>query len=332
MHFDQLKRREFITLLGGATATWPLAAHAQQPATPVVGFLSNGWQQSDAVRLAAFRQGLSEIGYVEGQNVASEYRWAEDHYDRLPALAAELVRRQPTVIVAVGGPASALAAKTATKTISIVFAMSSDPVKLGLVASLNRPGGNMTGATTLASMVVAKQFEALHETVPKATVAGFLVNPNNPSAETDTREAQEATRTLGLQLNILNASTEREIDTAFTTLTENGAGGVVVVADALFNSRPNQLVALAARHALPTIYSLREFAEAGGLLSYGTSIADVYRQVGVYTGRILKGEKPADLPVVQSTRVELVINVKTAKSLGLTFPITLLGRADEVIE
>jgi putative ABC transport system substrate-binding protein len=324
-------RRRFIATLSGS-ATWPLAARAQQPTMSVVGFLSNGWQQSDAVRLAAFRQGLNETGYVEGQNVASEYRWAEDNYDRLPALAAELVWRQATVIVAVGGPASALAAKAATKTIPIVFAMSSDPVKLGLVASLNRPGDNVTGATTLASMVVAKQFEVLHETVPKATVLGFLGNPNNPNAETDTREAQEATRTLGLQLHILNASTEREIDTAFTTLAQNGAGGVVVVADALFNSRPNQLVALAARHALPTIYSLREFAEAGGLLSYGTSIADVYRQVGVYTGRILKGEKPVDLPVVQSTRVELVINVKTAKALGLTFPITLLGRADEVIE
>jgi putative ABC transport system substrate-binding protein len=326
-----MRRREFITLLGG-TAAWPLAARAQQAAMPVVEVLSNGWQQSDAVRLAAFWRGLNETGYVEGGHLAIEYRWAEDHYNRLPALAAELVRRQATVIVAVGGPASALAAKAATKTIPIVFAMSSDPVQLGLVASLNRPGGNVTGATTLASVVVAIQFEALHETVPKATVVGFLVNPNNPNAGTDTREAQEATRTLGLQLNILNASTEREIATAFTTLAQNGAGGVVVVADALFNSRPNQFVALAARHALPTIYSLREFAEAGGLLSYGTSITDVYRQVGVYTGRILKGEKPVDLPVVQSTRVELVINAKTAKSLGLTFPITLLGRADEVIE
>jgi putative tryptophan/tyrosine transport system substrate-binding protein len=326
-----MKRREFITLLGSAVA-WPLAARAQQSAVPVIGFLSNGWQQSDAVRLAAFRQGLNETGYVEGRHLAGEYRWAEDHYDRLPALAAELVRRPATVIVAVGGPASAFAAKGATKTIPIVFAMSSDPVKLGLVASLNRPGGNVTGATTLASMVVAKQFEVLHETVPKAMVIGFLVNPNNPSAEMDTREAQEATRILGLQLHISNASTESEIDTAFTTLAQNGASGVVVVADALFNSRPDQLVALAARHAVPTIYSLREFVEAGGLLSYGTSIADVYRQVGVYTGRILKGEKPGDLPVIQATKVELVINVKTAKALGLTFPITLLGRADEVIE
>jgi len=325
-------RREFITLLGGAAVAWPLAARAQQPAMLVIGFLSNGWQQSDAVRLAAFRQGLNETGYVEGGHLASEYRWAEDHYDRLPALAAELVRRQATVIVAIGGPASALAAKAATKTIPIVFAMSSDPVNLGLVASLNRPGGNVTGATTLASMVVAKQFEVLHETVPKAMVVGFLVNPNSPNAETDTREAQDATRTLGLRLHTLNASTDREIDTAFTTLAQNGAGGVVVVADALFNSRPNQLVALAARHALPTIYSLREFAEAGGLLSYGTSIADVYRQVGVYTGRILKGEKPADLPVVQAVKVELVLNLRTAKTLGITLPLSLLGRVDEVIE
>jgi putative tryptophan/tyrosine transport system substrate-binding protein len=282
--------------------------------------------------LAAFRQGLNETGYVEGRHLASEYRWAEDHYDRLPALAAELVQRPATVIVAVGGPASALAAKVATKSIPIVFAMSSDPVNLGLVASLNRPGGNVTGATTLASMVVAKQFEVLHETVPKAMVIGFVVNPNNPSAETDTRGAQEATRTLGLQLHISNASTESEIDTAFTTLAQNGASGVVVVADALFNSRPDQLVALAARHAVPTIYSLREFVEAGGLLSYGTSIADVYRQVGVYTGRILKGEKPGDLPVIQATKVELVINVKTARTLGLIIPTPLLGRADEVIE
>ena len=254
------------------------------------------------------------------------------HCPKRLGFAAELVRRPVTVIVAVGGPASAFAAKTATKTIPIVFAISSDPVNLGLVASLNRPGGNVTGATTLASMVVAKQFEVLHETVPKAVVIGFVVNPNNPSAETDTREAQEATRTLGLQLHISNASTESEIDTAFMTLAQNGAGGVVVVADALFNSRPDQLVALAARHALPTIYSLREFAEAGGLMSYGTSIADVYRQVGVYTGRILKGEKPADLPVVQATKVELVINFKTARTLGLIIPTPLLGRADEVIE
>jgi putative tryptophan/tyrosine transport system substrate-binding protein len=329
---NSIARRQFISALGGAAVAWPLTARAQQPAMPVIGFLSTGWQQSDALRLAAFRQGLNETGYVEGDHLASEYRWAEDHYDQLPALAAELVRRQATVIVAAGSPASALAAKAVTKAIPIVFGIASDPVKLGLVASLNRPGGNVTGATSLASMIVAKQFEVLHETIAKAMVIGFLVNPNNPNAETDTREAQEATRTLGLQLRISNASTEREIDTAFTTLAQTGASGVVVIADALFNSRPDQLVALAARYALPTIYSLREFAEAGGLMSYGTSLADVYRQVGVYTGRILKGEKPAELPVVQATKVELVINFKTARTLGLTFPLTLLGRADQVIE
>ena len=314
-----MNRREFITLLGGAAA-WPLSARAQQPVLPVIGFLSSGLQQSDAFRLAAFQHGLNETGYVEGRQVASEHRWAEDHYDRLPGLAAELVRRQIAVIVAVGGPTSALAAKAATTTIPIVFTIGSDPVKLGLVASLNRPGGNVTGVTTLANMIVAKQFELLHETVPKAMVVGLLVNPNNPLAETDTREAQDATRTLGLQLHISNASAEGEIDIALTTLAQKGAGAVVVVSDALFNSRPDQLAALAVRHALPAIHLLREFATAGGLMSYGNSLADAYRQAGVYTGRILKGDKPADLPVVQATKVELVINLRTAKTLGLTFP------------
>jgi putative tryptophan/tyrosine transport system substrate-binding protein len=328
-----MNRREFITLLGGAAASaWPLAARAQQPSMPVIGFLSSGWQQSDASRLAAFREGLNETGNVGGHQVSSEYRWAEDHYDRLPALAAELVRRQTAVIVAVGGPTAALAAKAATTTVPIVFTIASDPVKLGLVASLNRPGGNITGVTTLGSMVVAKQFEVLHETVPKAMVFGFLVNPNNPNAETDTREAQEATRILGLQLQIANASSEHEVDTAFTTLAQKGVGAVVVVSDALFNSRPDHLIALATRHALPAIYSLREFITAGGLMSYGNRLADAYRQAGVHTGRILKGEKPADLPVVQATKVELVINSKTAQALGLTIPIHLLGRADEVFE
>jgi putative tryptophan/tyrosine transport system substrate-binding protein len=326
-----VKRREFITLIGGAAA-WPLAARAQQTAMPVIGFLSSGSRQFDALRLAAFWRGLSELGYVESRNVASEYRWAEDHYDRLPALAAELVRRQVAVIVAFGSPPAALAAKAASTTVPIVFTIASDPVRLGLVASLNRPGGNVTGVTSLASMVVAKQFEMLHETVPNATAIGCLVNPNNPNTETDTREAQEATRTLGLQLHILNASTEREIDTAFTTLTKRGAGAVVVVSDGFFNSRPDQFAALAARHALPAIYAFREFARAGGLMSYGTSLTDANRQVGVYAGRILNGAKPADLPVIQATKVELVINVKTAKTLGITFPLSLLGRADEVIE
>jgi putative tryptophan/tyrosine transport system substrate-binding protein len=326
-----MRRREFVTLLCGVAVAWLRAARAQQP-LPVIGFLSTGSRQFDALRLAAFRRGLSEMGYVESRNVASEYRSAEDHYDRLPALAAELVRRQVAVIVALGSPPAALAAKTASTTVPIVFAIASDPVGLGLVASLNRPGGNVTGVTSLASMIVAKQFEMLHETVPKAMVIGFLVNPSNPNAETDTTEARKATRTLGLELHILNASTEREIDTAFTTLAQKGAGALVVVSDGFFNARSDQFAALAARHALPTIYAFREFAEAGGLMSYGPGFADAYREAGIYTGRILKGDNPADLPVVQATKIELIINLRTAKALGITFPLSLLGRADEAIE
>jgi putative ABC transport system substrate-binding protein len=326
-----MRRRKFISLLGSAVA-WPLAARAQQPVMPVVGFLSSGSQQSDAVRLAAFWRGLNETGHLDGRNVESVYRWADDQYDRLPALAAELLGRQPAVIVAIGGPTSAFAAKAATKTIPIVFTIAGDPVKLGLVASLSRPGGNVTGVTTLSSLVVAKQFEVLHETVPRAKVIGCLVNSVNPNAESDIKEAREATRALGLKLHVLNASAERDIDAAFAAFVQNRADAVVVVSDALFNSRPNELVALAARHALPTIYSLREFAMDGGLMSYGTSLADAYRQAGQYTGRILKGAKPADLPAVQATKVELILNLKTARTLSITFPTTLLGRADEVIE
>jgi len=247
-------------------------------------------------------------------------------------LAVELVARQPAVIAAIGGPTPAFAAKAATKAIPIVFTIAGDPVKLGLVASLSRPGGNITGVTTLSSLVVAKQFEVLHETVPQATVIGCLVNSVNPNAESDMKEAREAARLLGLQLHVLNASAERDIDTAFATFVQNRANAVVVVSDALFNSRPNELVALAARHGLPTIYSLREFATAGGLMSYGTSLGDAYRQAGLYAGRILKGAKPADLPALQATKVELIVNLKTARTLGITFPTTLLGRADEVIE
>jgi putative ABC transport system substrate-binding protein len=327
-----IRRRQFITLLGGAAAAWPLAARAQQPAMPVIGLLSAGSQQSDAARLIAFRQGLNEIGYVEGRNLASEYRWADNQYDRLHVLAVELLGRRATVIVAIGGPAPAVAAKAATRTVPIVFTVGGDPVKLGLVASLNRPGGNVTGVTTLANIVVAKQFEVLHEAVPKAAVVGFLVNPANPNVETDTKEAQQATRTLGLQLRVVHASTEHDIDAAFASFVRQRVDAGVVLPDALFNSRANQIVALAARYALPTIYSLREFPSVGGLMSYGTGLADAYRQAGVYTGRILKGEKPEDLPIVQATKVELVINLKTAKALGITFPLTLLGRADEVIE
>ena len=327
-----MKRRKFIALLGGVAVAWPLAARAQQPGMPVIGFLSSGSQQSDAARLVALRQGLNETGYVEGRNVASEYRWADHQYDRLHALAVELLGHRATVVVAIGGPAPAVAAKAATRTVPIVFTIGGDPVNIGLVNSLNRPGGNVTGVTTLANIVVAKQFEVLHETVPKAAVIGFLVNPTNPNVETDTKEAQEATRTLGLQLRVVNASTEHDIDAAFASFVQQRVDAGVVVPDALFNSQPNHIVALAARYALPTIYSLREFPSAGGLMSYGTGLADAYRQAGIYTGRILKGEKPEDLPIVQATKVELIINLKTAKTLGLTFPITLLGRADEVIE
>ena len=327
-----MKRREFITLLGGMAISWPRAARAQQAAMPVIGFLSAGSQQSDAARLVAFWRGLNETDNVEGRNAASEYRWADHQYDRLQTLAVELLGRRATVIVAIGGPAPAVAAKAATRTVPIVFTIGGDPVKLGLVASLNRPGGNVTGVTTLANIVVAKQFEVLHETVPKAEVIGFLVNPTNPNAETDTKEAQEATRTLGLQLRVVNASTEHDIDAAFASFAHQRVDAGVVLPDAFFNSRANHIVALAARYALPTIYSLREYPYAGGLMSYGTGLADAYRQAGIHTGRILKGEKPEDLPIVQATKVELIINLKTAKALGLTFPNTLLGRADEVIE
>jgi putative ABC transport system substrate-binding protein len=326
-----MKRRAFITLLGGAAA-WPLAARAQQT-MPVIGFLSNGFRQSDeAIRLAPFREGLKETGYVEGHNVASEYRWAEDQYDRLPELAADLLRHHPAVIVAVGGPTSSLAAKRASTTVPVVFGMAGDPVKLGLVTSFNRPGGNVTGAVSLPGSIVAKQFEALHETIPTATVIGCLLNPNNPTTETAAREAQEATDTLGRKLELLYARDETEIERAFAILMQKGVGALVVVTDGYFNSRPEQFASLAAQHMIPAIYSLLEFAKAGGLMSYGVSNRDLYRQIGGYTGRILKGEKPADLPVIQLTKVELAINVKTAKTLGISFPLSLLGRADEVIE
>src|SRR5262245_7661151 len=326
-----MKRREFITLLGAAAA-WPLAARAQQ-AMPVVGFLSIASQRfDDALRLVPFRAGLKEAGYVEGHNVSSEYRGAEDQLDRLPELAADLVRRRPAAIVTLSGPTSALAAKAASTTVPIVFTIAGDPVKLGLVASFNRPGGNVTGVTTLTNLVVAKQFEALHETVPAATVIGCLVNPNNPNTETDTSEAQAAARLLGLKLQLVHARNESEIQAAFANLAEKRVGAVVVVSDAIFNSRPEQLAALAKRHTMPAVYSLREFARAGGLMSYGTSLAEAYRQAGLHTGRILKGEKPEDLPVIQATKVELATNVKTAKALGVAFPLSLLGRADEVIE
>jgi putative tryptophan/tyrosine transport system substrate-binding protein len=322
---------KFITLIGGATVAWPLAARAQQPGMPVIGLLSARSPAADTPLIAVIRQGLNEAGFVEGRNVGIDYRWSEGRYDRLAGLAADLVRRQVAIIVVLGGDPSALAAKAATATIPIVFSSGTDPVKLGLVSSLNRPGGNLTGVSFLSSLLLAKQLELLRELVPAATTIGFLVNPNNPNTEARTREMQETVRAVGRQLHVVTASTEGELEPALATVQQR-AGALVIAADPFFEDRRDQLVALAARYALPTSYPFREDAMAGGLMSYGTSPTDTFRQVGIYAGRILKGEKPAELPVQQSTKVEFVINLKTAKALGLTFPITLLGRADEVIE
>jgi putative tryptophan/tyrosine transport system substrate-binding protein len=327
-----MRRREFITLLGGTAAASPLIARAQQPAMPVIGFLSSASPDTYTDRLRAFRRGLSEAGYVEGRNVAIEYRWADGQYDRLPALAADLVRRQVTVIAATGTVPSVLAAAAATTTIPIVGTMAVDPVKTGLVASLSRPGGNVTGASNLNVELGPKRLELLHELVPTATIIALLVNPANAAAVTQTSDLQAAGGTLGLQVHVLHASTERDFDTVFTSLAQLRAGGLVIAGDGFLISRSEQLAALAMRYAVPTIFQYREFVAAGGLMSYGGSFTDTYRLVGAYTGRILKGEKPSDLPVQQATRIELIINMKTAKALGLTFPITLLGRADEVIE
>jgi putative ABC transport system substrate-binding protein len=331
-----MRRRDFITIFGGGAAApfvlRPLAVRAQQSAMPVIGFLHSASADSVAHHRRAFLQGLEEANYIEGQTVAIEYRWADGQYDRLPELAADLVRRRVTLITATGGNASALAAKAATSTIPIIFFSGVDPIEAGLVASLNRPGGNITGVTSLGVELGPKRLELLHELLPTTTVIAALGNPSNRSAEIQMRDLHAAARTLGLELHVLHASTEREIDAAFATLASLKAGALVIAPDGYLNSRSEQLAALALRHAVPTIYSYREFAAAGGLMTYGGSLTDSHRQVGVYAGRILKGEKPSDLPVQQSAKVELIINLRTAKALGLTIPISLLGRADEVIE
>ena len=328
-----MKRREFIALLGGAVASWPPAVCAQQPAIPVIGFVHSGSAAAYADLVAAFRKGLSDAGYVEGQNIAIEYRWGEGHNERLPALAAELVRRQVAVIVTPGSTPAALAAKAATTTVPIVFTSAADPVKIGLVASLNRPGGNVTGISDIGVELGAKRLGLLHELLPGAARYAALVNPNNPFlTEPFVTEVQTAASAIGRQFEIVTASTNSDIDTAFATLVKIRADAFLVSPDALFVTRRVQLITLAARHAVPAMYFRREFAEAGGLMSYGSNLADQFRQNGIYAGRILKGEKPAEMPVQLPTKFEFVINLQTAKMLGLEIPPTLLARADEVIE
>jgi putative tryptophan/tyrosine transport system substrate-binding protein len=326
-----MRRRKFIKLIGGAAVAWPLSARAQQ-AMPVIGFVNAASPRGYARQLSTFLKGLSETGYVDGRNVAIEYRWAEDRNDRLPAMVADLVRRQVAVIAATTTPA-ALAAKAATTTIPIVFETGGDPVRLGLVPSLNRPGGNVTGVTTATVEITPKRLQLLHELLPAAGVVALLVNPDNPAlADPQSSAVLSAAHALGLELHVLNASDKRDFEAVFAKVIELRAGGLVIGADQLFTSQPEQLAALALRYAVPTIYQYREFALAGGLLSYGADVTDTFGLAGVYTGRILKGDKPADLPVQQSTKVELVINLKTAKALGVSIPLPLVGRADEVIE
>jgi putative tryptophan/tyrosine transport system substrate-binding protein len=325
-----MRRRQFIEVIVGAAA-WPIAARAQQPSLPVIGFLNGGSPDGYAPMLSAFRQGLKEIGYVEGQNVTIEYRWANGQYDRLAALADDLVRRRVSVIAATSTPAN-LVAKAATSTIPIVFTTGSDPVQLGLVASLGRPGGNVTGVTQMTGEVAPKRLELAHELVPKATIFGLLINPKNPFAETVKRDSQAAAQKLGLQLNVLHASTEAELNDAFTAFRQMQAGALVLGTDAFFNNHIEQIAVMAIRNSVLAIYEYHQFVAAGGLASYGGSIIDSYRLAGVYVGRILKGEKPADLPVQQATKVELIINLKTAKALGITVPQSVQSRADEVIE
>jgi putative tryptophan/tyrosine transport system substrate-binding protein len=327
-----VKRREFITLLGGAAAAWPFATRAQQP-MPVVGYLGASSPDLYADRLRVFRQGLNERGYVEGRNVAIEFRWAESQFDRLPALVADLIRRQVAVIAMAGSTSGAFAAKAATATIPIVFSIAGDPVQLGLVASLNRPGGNLTGITLWNAELVPKRLELLHELIPTATNIALLVNPTSPIvAEAEATYAQAASRTLGLQLQVLNASTKSEIDMALAPLAQRGTTALLVGADTVFFENREHIAALARHHSIPAIYDRREYAMAGGLMSYGGSILDVHHQVGIYVGRILNGEKPTDLPVMRPAKYRLDINLKTAKALGLEIPLPLLARADEVIE